>query len=74
MTEDPRPGRYYVTVIDGARHGYLLGPYETHRQALDNVARGRDLANAADPRAHWYAFGTGRLKDETATVPSVFGQ
>lgn len=71
---DMRPGRYYVTVRDGGRHGYLLGPYDTHQEALENVERGRDLANDADSRAHWYAFGTGRLQDETATVASIFGK
>jgi hypothetical protein len=70
---DHRPGRYYVSVRDGARHGYLLGPYDTHQEALDNVDRGNQLACQADGRAHWYAFGTCRLADGTSTVASVFG-
>jgi hypothetical protein len=71
---DHRPGRYYVTVRDGDRHGYLLGPYDSHLEALENVDRGNRLAGEADGRAHWYAFGTGRLADDTPTVASVFGR
>ena len=49
---------FYVTVIDGPRKGILLGPYDTHREALDNVSHGRNLAESADPRVAFYAFGT----------------
>ena len=49
---------FYVTVVDGRRSGFLLGPYATHQEAIDNVDRGRRLANEADPRAAFYAFGT----------------
>lgn len=67
-------GRYYVTVRDGSRTGWLLGPYETHAEALANVQRGNDLANRADPRAHWYAFGTARIRDAATPLPrAVFG-
>jgi hypothetical protein len=70
---DARPGHYYVTVQDGARTGYLLGPYASHADALREVDRGNSLAYNADPRAHWYSFGTGRLRDGVAPVASVFG-
>lgn len=53
-----RDERYYVSVIDGPHKGLLLGPYDTHEQALDNVGRGRDLANGTDCRAAFYSFGT----------------
>lgn len=59
---------FYVTVKDGKRYGFLLGPYGTHREALANVARGRDLANGADPRAAFYAFGTASTTDVRRTV------
>ncbi len=49
---------FYVSVIDGGRKGVLLGPYETHQEALDEVRRGRRLAEDADCRAAFYAFGT----------------
>lgn len=52
---------YYVTAIYGKRVAYLLGPYDTHEQALTNVERGTSLANDADPRAAFAAFGTAKL-------------
>lgn len=66
-------GGYFVTVLDGTRVGWLLGPYDTHEDALANVERGNALASAADARAHWYAFGTARVKG--GRLPSaVFGR
>lgn len=50
--------RFYVTCRDGKRVGWLLGPYDTHQEALDNVPRGRRLADKADPGAPWYYYGT----------------
>jgi hypothetical protein len=49
---------YFVTVRDGNRSGFLLGPYTTHQEALDLVDRGRDLACAANDRAWFYSYGT----------------
>ena len=49
---------FYVSVIDGKKHGLLLGPYPTKEEAEGQVERGRKLANDADPWAHFYAFGT----------------
>lgn len=64
---------YYVSVIDidANRHGLLLGPYPTHQEALDNVKRARELAYKADPRSHFYGFGTAG-SDELFTT--VFGK
>ena len=59
---------FYVTVVDGSRVGFLLGPYGDHQTAIDNVARGRDLANETDPRAAFYSFGTSSTKRERQTV------
>ena len=63
---------FYVTVKDGPRTGWLLGPYATHGEALDEVDRGSKLAEAADPRAHWYAFGTASVHVGT-NIRTVFG-
>jgi hypothetical protein len=64
---------YYVTVADMpsndgtvAKHGFLLGPYATHVEALAQVERGRQLALAANDRAWWYAYGTASLPRGTA--------
>jgi hypothetical protein len=69
----PGTGRFYVTVVDGPRVGFLLGPYPEHETALANVRRGNRLANDADPRAAFYAFGTVRVTDPTVNPRAVFG-
>jgi len=61
---------FYVSVLDGKRAGFLLGPYATHREALNQVDRGRTLAHGADPRAPFYAFGTAGSAE---MLPTVFG-
>lgn len=67
---DSKPGMYYVTVIDGARVGRLLGPFENdHAGALAMVDKVRDKAQELDPRAAFYAFGTCRVPgDESALI------
>jgi hypothetical protein len=57
----PPHGDYYVTVRDGARTGFLLGPYSDARDANKSVSLARSLAIKADPFAHFYAFGVSRL-------------
>jgi len=64
QTPDPRPGNYYVSVVDGQRSALLAGPWPTHAAALGAVDVVRNLACELDPRAHWYAFGTARLPDD----------
>jgi hypothetical protein len=54
----PDDARYYVTCVNGARVGYLLGPLDDHRAALDAVPLVRDLAVQVDRWADFYAFGT----------------
>ena len=49
---------FYVSVQDNGRNGFLLGPYETHDEARQNVTRARKFARDVDSRAIWYAFGT----------------
>jgi len=64
---------FYVTVKnDKGKTGALLGPYTTHKEALDNVSRGTKLAYDADPRAPWYSYGTTKLTAENLPK-SVFG-
>jgi hypothetical protein len=49
---------FFVTVRDAGRTGFLLGPYQSHGEALKNVERGREAAIAANAWAHFYSFGT----------------
>lgn len=67
--------RFYVSVVDGKRVGLLLGPYETHEEALANVQRGREKAFESDGkgRSWFYAYGTVRIHDVPEFPKSVFG-
>ena len=49
---------YYVSVVDGERVCIAAGPFQTHEEALARVDEVKVLADKADPKAHWYAFGT----------------
>jgi hypothetical protein len=49
---------YFVSMINGTRNGYLLGPYNTYQEASANVDRGRGMAIANDSFAHFYSYGT----------------
>ena len=53
---------YYVSAIDGPQWWALAGPYRSHQAALDHVERVRALANAEEPRSHFYGFGTVKLR------------
>lgn len=57
---EPHPpgAAFYVTCADGARVGWLAGPYADHPAALADVDRVRQCAERVDPFAHFYAFGT----------------
>lgn len=63
---------FYVSVIDGPRigdaievkrMGLLAGPYQTHQEALDTVDAVRKIADEINVWAHFYAFGTVKLKE-----------
>lgn len=60
---DGRPGHYYVTMLrDDGTYLPLLGPLETHQEALDRVRICSLYAGQMDPRATWCAFGTCRVE------------
>lgn len=68
---------FYVTVKDGSRTGFLLGPYDTHDEALANVERGKTLAMNTDnaARTWFYAYGTSKLTTGKPVLPNgVFGK
>ena len=62
---------YYVTLRRDRRVSALLGPYESHKEALDNVDRGHRLAIEADPWAAVDSIGTAKAP---AGSVSVFGR
>lgn len=58
---DPRPGYYYVSVLDGPRSARLRGPFvDDHAGALAAVDDARRALDRIDPRSAFYAFGTCR--------------
>lgn len=65
---------YYVTVKDGKRSGFLLGPFDDHAAALARVDQARKLAEAADCRAAFYSFGTGRVEREILPLGALNGR
>lgn len=72
---DDSPGAYFVTARrDDGMPAFLLGPYDSHLESLENVEAGRRLAESADPRAYWYRYGTCRIKDGCALPRAVFGR
>lgn len=54
---------YYVTIIDGSRVSLAYGPFETHEEALACVPWVESyVMKAYYPRAHFWAYGTSKLK------------
>lgn len=70
MNDDIRTDKkyYYVSVMDGDRRGLLLGPYNTHVEALENVDRGKSLALKHDCKAWFYGYGTAGSNEVFNTV------
>jgi hypothetical protein len=70
---------FFVSVVrnpgkPSQRTGLVLGPYATHDEALVNVDRGRVMAERADPRTVFDAFGTLGIKgDEKGKHRGVLG-
>lgn len=49
---------YYVTMLRGKRVAWLLGPYETHTEALSMVQAAKRKASELDPWSDFDSFGT----------------
>lgn len=61
---DTKPGFYYVSVVDGSKYALMLGPFETHEEALAMVKQCRDKAEEIEPRSYWWQWGTCREDDD----------
>ena len=65
---------FYATVLnDEGDSRFLLGPYETHGEALATVERAKDLAIEYDRRAFWYAYGTASAPADVE-IKTIFGR
>lgn len=65
---------YYVSVMDHGRWGLLLGPYDTHEEALELVETGKRLAEQVNDRAIWYAYGTSKITGPAPLKPGVLNE
>ena len=59
---DTKPGPYFVSAIDGGKKYIVAGPYELHEKAIADVDRVRNIAETADARAIFMAWGTCRIQ------------
>jgi hypothetical protein len=66
---------FYCTVQrltnDQPKVGWLLGPYDDEPSARAKLPDARRLAEAADPRTVFDAFGTARLERDGDLPPGV---
>lgn len=69
---DGQARNFFVSVKDGDRTGFLLGPYETLEAAEANKQRGRTLAEGADTHAVFYSYGVSSAS-KTVAIRTVFG-
>lgn len=76
VTVSPDPdtklrGGFYVSAIkDNRAYALLLGPFETHREALDRVRPVTDFTLERKAESHWWFFGTCRVDPAKGTLPS----
>lgn len=56
---------FYVTAIDGKLIVPVLGPFETHQEALGKVELAREEAIRLDSKAWFYGFGTCKVRAYT---------
>lgn len=66
---DAEPGHYYVSAIKAGRYRVLVGPYERHGQALEELAFVRRVAFATEVEAPLWPFTTSRI-DPVPDPPS----
>jgi len=72
---DNKAGDYFVSFqpLGSRKYGLVLGPYQTHAQALAMVETGKELANRVDAQAGFYGFGTCRLPENSGRVGQLNG-
>lgn len=59
---------YYVTLKDGDRTAWLLGPFSDHKRAKAAVREAANKAEEINPRTFWMAHGTSSIETEK-TLP-----
>ena len=54
---------FYVSIVDGSRFAVVAGPFRTHPEALSMVDPAIKAGRDADPKSHFYAWGTVKMKN-----------
>lgn len=54
---------FYVSVVDGKRFAVVAGPFRTHPEALSMVDSAIEAGHKVDPKSHFYAWGTVKMKN-----------
>lgn len=56
----PVGANYFVTCADAGRVWYMAGPYSSHKEALANVAKAREIGVKNNEWSWFYSWGTVR--------------
>lgn len=74
---DPSPdlrGGFFVSAIRGENsYALLLGPYDSHSEALERVPAATSYVTERVPDAHWWSFGTCRVSADTTRKGALNG-
>jgi hypothetical protein len=60
---------FYATTRDGQRWAPLLGPYDSHQEALDNVDRARAYVQQNWTDRCWWSYDTARIATSAMPLP-----
>jgi hypothetical protein len=61
---------FYVTMRNGSRTAWLLGPFNSEQEAREMLPAARTKAIEIDPYNHFHAFGTASIEIDTGrTAP-----
>jgi len=51
---------FYVSVVDGTKHAFVVGPFREHTAALSVLELARKIGCEDDSKAWFYGWGTAR--------------
>lgn len=69
---DSKLGNYYISVIDGPRYDFLLGPFRDNHAAalaLVDIVKEYVIENYRTQGAFWWGYGTCRVDPEVYDKP-----
>ena len=54
---------YYVSIKDAGKFAVVVGPFQTHQEALNMVEPAITAGHEADPKSWFYAWGTCKMEN-----------